>query len=140
MILCDTGVLFCLCDQSQPKHQACKESVQKAKQPLLTTWSCLTETMYLALNRGGWIMQQQIAKLILNQTVQVFQIQIEDYERLFALMAQYRDRPMDLADATLVIAAEKTGIKRILTLDSDFLFYRICDRESFEVIFPDGKP
>lgn len=51
--------------------------------------------------------------------------QAEDYERLFALMAQYRDRPMDLANATLVIAAEKTGIKQILTLDSDFLFYRI---------------
>ena len=139
MILCDTGVLLCLCDRSQPKHQACKESVQKAKQPLLTTWSCLTETMYLALHRGGWTMQQQIAKLILNKVVQIFQIQTEDYERLFALMAQYRDRPMDLADATLVITAEKTGLKQILTLDSDFLFYRISDRESFEVIFPDGK-
>jgi predicted nucleic acid-binding protein len=47
---------------------------------------------------------------------------------------------MDLADATLVIAAEKTGIKRILTLDSDFLFYRISDLHSFDVIFPNAKP
>jgi predicted nucleic acid-binding protein len=96
--------------------------------------------MYLALQRGGWTMQQQIAKLILNEVVQVFQIQTEEYERLFALMSQYRDRPMDLADATLVIAAEKTGIKRILTLDSDFLFYRISDLHSFDVIFPNAKP
>ena len=29
--------------------------------------------------------------------------------------------------------------KQILTLDADFLFYRISNRESFEVIFPDGK-
>ena len=139
MILCDTGVLLCLCDQSQPKHQACKEAVEKARQPLLTTWSCLTETMYLALHRGGWTTQQQISKLLLNQLVQVFQIQVEDYERLFALMSQYRDRPMDLADATLVITAEKTGIKRILTLDTDFLFYRISDRDSFDVVFPETK-
>jgi uncharacterized protein len=136
MILCDTGVLLCLCDRSQPKHQPCKELVKKSRSPLLTTWSCLTETMYLALHRGGWIMQQQIASLLLNQTLQVFQIQMEDYERLFAVMAQYRDRPMDIADATLLIAAEKTGISQILTLDTDFLFYRIKDRESFEVIFP----
>jgi predicted nucleic acid-binding protein len=95
--------------------------------------------MHLALHRGGWTMQQQIANLLLNQTLQVFQIQTEDYARLFALMAQYRDRPMELADATLVIAAEKTGIKQILTLDSDFLFYQISDRDSFDVIFPDGK-
>ena len=139
MILCDTGVLLCLCDRSQPKHEACKEAVRKSKQPLLTTWSCLTETMYLALHRGGWTMQQQIANLLLSQTLQVFQIQIEDYARLFALMAQYRDRPMDLADATLVLAAEKTGLKQILTLDSDFLFYQISDRGSFEVICPDSK-
>jgi predicted nucleic acid-binding protein len=49
-------------------------------------------------------------------------------------MAQYQDRPMDIADATLVIIAEKTGIKRILTLDSDFLFYRISHKESFDVL------
>ena len=66
--------------------------------------------------------------------------QTEDYERLFALMSQYRDRPMELTDATLVIAAEKTGIKKILTLDSDFLFYRISDRNSFDVILLDDKP
>jgi len=134
MILCDTGVLLCLCDRTQPKHQACKEAVIKARQPLLTTWSCLTETMYLALHRGGWTMQQQIANLLLNQTLQVFQIQPEDYDRLFALMAQYLDRPMDLADATLVITAEKTEIRKILTLDSDFLFYRINNYESLEIL------
>jgi uncharacterized protein len=49
-------------------------------------------------------------------------------------MEQYSDRPMDLADATLVLAAEKTGYNQILTLDSDFLFYRINERDTFDVI------
>jgi uncharacterized protein len=49
-------------------------------------------------------------------------------------MEQYCDRPMDLADATLVLAAEKTGYRQILTLDSDFLFYRLGDGESFDII------
>ena len=57
-----------------------------------------------------------------------------DYSRLFALMEQYRDRPMDLADATLVLIAEKTGYRQILTIDSDFLFYRISDRDSFTIV------
>jgi len=43
----------------------------------------------------------------------------------FKCITAYCDRPMDLADATLVLAAEKTGYHQILTLDSDFLFYRI---------------
>ena len=57
-----------------------------------------------------------------------------DYDRLLSLMERYSDRPMDLADATLVLAAERTGYSQILTLDSDFLFYRINDRSSFDII------
>ncbi len=49
-------------------------------------------------------------------------------------MEKYKDRPMDLADATLVVTAENLKIKRILTFDSDFFFYRINDSEAFEVI------
>ena len=41
---------------------------------------------------------------------------------------------MDLADATLVLTAEKTGENRILTLDSDFLFYRISNCNSFNIL------
>ena len=41
---------------------------------------------------------------------------------------------MDLADATLVLTAENTGYRKILTIDSDFLFYRISGQDSFEII------
>ena len=41
---------------------------------------------------------------------------------------------MDLADATLVLTAEKTGYRQILTLDSDFFLYRIGDLDTFDVI------
>ena len=90
--------------------------------------------MYLALHRGGWAMQKQLGQLLLDQLLVIHEIQQDDYARLLTLMDKYRDRPMDLADATLVLAAEKTGYRQILTLDSDFLFYRIGDRESFDII------
>lgn len=134
MILCDTGVLLCLVDRFQPQHQDYKQVVMRLRKPLITTWACLTEVMYLALGRGGWKMQKQVAQYLLDDLLLVHEIQSDDYERLFALMAQYQDRPMDLADATLVLTAEKTGVNQILTLDSDFLFYRIVDRENFNII------
>jgi hypothetical protein len=40
------------------------------------------------------------------------------------LMEQYRNTPMDLADASLVTAAEALNFSRIFTLDSDFYVYR----------------
>jgi hypothetical protein len=33
--------------------------------PLLTTWSCLTEVIYLSLHWGGWTMQKQLGRLLL---------------------------------------------------------------------------
>lgn len=134
MILCDAGVLLCLVDRTQPQHKAYKSAVLRLAKPLLTTWSCLTEAMYLALHRGGWQMQKQLGQLLLDKLLTVYEIQESDYSRLLALMEQYRDRPMDLADATLVLVAEKTGYSQILTLDSDFLFYRIGNQDTFDVI------
>jgi uncharacterized protein len=134
MILCDTGVLLCLADRTQPLHHAYKQVVIRLNEPLLTTWACLTEAMYLALKRGGWTMQKQVAQYLLNELLSIYDIQSSDYDRLFELMEQYQDRPMDLADATLVLTAEKTGENQILTLDSDFLFYRIANQKSFNVI------
>jgi uncharacterized protein len=134
MILCDAGVLLCLVDRTQTQHNAYRKAVMQLKKPLLTTWSCLTEAMYLALHRGGWSMQKQLGQLLLEELLVVYDIQESDYSRLLALMEQYCDRPMDLADATLVLASEKTGYRQILTLDSDFLFYRISNQESFDII------
>jgi uncharacterized protein len=134
MILCDAGVLLCLVDRTQPRHNAYERAVMSLSKPLVTTWSCLTEAMYLALHRGGWLMQKQLGQLLLDKLLVVYEIQESYYSRLLALMEQYRDRPMDLADATLVLAAEKTGYRQILTLDSDFLFYRIKNQESFDII------
>lgn len=134
MILCDAGVLLCLVDRTQPFHNAYRNAVLSLTAPLLTTWPCMTEAMYLALHRGGWAMQKQLGQLLLDELLEAYDVQSSDYNRLFELMEKYQDRPMDLADATLVLLAEKTGNRKILTLDSDFLFYRIGSRETFDVI------
>ena len=50
------------------------------------------------------------------------------------LMEQYRDRPMDFADASLVSAAETRNDKRIFTIDSDFYIYQWNDSAPFDVL------
>lgn len=134
MILCDAGVLLCLVDRTQPQHNTYRTTVTSLAKPLLTTWSCLTEAMYLALHRGGWAMQKQLGQILLDKLLVIYEVQEDEYARLLNLIEKYRDRPMDLADATLVLAAEKTEYRQILTLDSDFFFYRIGDRDTFDVI------
>jgi hypothetical protein len=46
--------------------------------------------------------------------------------RAFDLMDRYADQPMDLADASLVAAAERLGTRDVWTIDRrDFAAYRI---------------
>jgi len=49
-------------------------------------------------------------------------------------METYADRPMDLADATLVALAEQRDDHRVFTLDGDFHVYRFKGRRRFDVV------
>lgn len=49
-------------------------------------------------------------------------------------MSKYRDTPMDLADASIVAAAERLGAKRVFTLDGDFRIYRTADDLTLECV------
>ena len=50
------------------------------------------------------------------------------------LMAQYHDRPMGSADASLVAAAESLSWRQVFTLDGDFYNYRLNDGTTLEVL------
>lgn len=55
--------------------------------------------------------------------------------RLAELLRKYADRPMDLADASMLWAAEQTGTTRILTADrADFEIYRTKAGRKLEVL------
>jgi predicted nucleic acid-binding protein len=59
----------------------------------------------------------------------------DDLSALHDLMAQYKDRPMDFADATLVHLAARESLSLILTVDhDDFETYRIGGRKRFTVL------
>ncbi len=133
-MLTDAGPLVAIIDRGESKHMACTASLSSFQEPMLTTWPVLTEAMYL-LGRLGWPAQQALWRLVLSGHLQLAPPQETPPERLAALMERYRDRPMDLADASLVALAEARGHRRIFTLDrDDFQTYRLHGRTRFEII------
>lgn len=101
---------------------------------MLVTWPVFTEAMYLLGDAGGWKAQAALWSLLHRDDLQIVELQGESVERARLLMEKYKDRPMSLADATLVALAEERRLKRIFTLDSDFDFFRIGGRERFKRI------
>ena len=135
MILTDTGPLIALLDKRDDLHQPCLEALaQLPAAPLLTTWPCLTEAMHILGAAGGYRYQAMLWRLIEDEKVQVRDLRTADIERMNALMKKYQDTPMDFADASLVAVADSLKLKRIFTIDSDFLVYRLSNGSGFEII------
>lgn len=135
MTLIDTGPLVALVDQrSKELHDKSVALIQSLSHPLITTWPCLTEAIYLLGQLSGWAGQEGLRDYLIRGVISVHQPEPNEWERALELMEQYNDTPMDFADASLVSLAELRGVRRILTLDSDFYIYRINGTESFDVI------
>lgn len=136
MTLCDTGPIFAIVDPSQTQaNQRCSEVLPSLSGPLVTTWPCLAEVMHLALRRGGWPMQHLVWEYVKSGTLRIHHTSDLEIERMQELMEQYADTPMDLADASLVAAAEVLNQKRVFSIDSDFFVYRANrGKDAFEVI------
>lgn len=135
MTLCDAGPLFALIDPSQAgPHARCRAVLPGLGSPSLTTWPCFTEARYLAHRRGGWPMQALLWKYVQEGALRLHRPDPGEVDRASRLMERYRDVPMDLADASLVAAAEVLGASLIFTLDRDFHVDRIGGTRAFEVV------
>lgn len=135
MILTDTGPLLALLVKKDAQHQRCVEALKTLPpEPMLTTWPCFTEAMHLLGAAGGYRFQSFLWKLTEDEKLRMHDMTAEEIKRMNDLMRKYQDTPMDLADASLVVLAEKMQMKRIFTIDSDFHIYRLADGSSLEVI------
>lgn len=135
MILTDAGPLVALIDGDDPSHTKCASALVRLTKSLLTTWPCFTEAFYLLGSAGGHAAQDELWGYLEEGLLDIHVNSLHELRRMRALMRQYQDTPMDLADASLVAAAETLKITRIFTIDSDFHIYRINRRTPFE-IFP----
>ena len=133
--LTDTGPLVALVNANDPSHAQAQAALRRLpKRPLLTTWPCLTEAMYLLHQAGGQAAQDVAWGYVIDGLLRLHELTDADCQRMRALMAQYADTPMDLADTSLVVTAERLGLRQIFTLDSDFYIYRLADGSVLEII------
>jgi predicted nucleic acid-binding protein len=134
MTLTDAGPLIALIDRGDEAHAACVGALSSLTRPLLTTWPCLTEAMYLLGRSVGYPGQEALWGYVTDGLVTLHDISAAEADRMRELMAQYWDTPMDLADASLVTAAETFSLRRVFTTDSHFYAYRALGKQAFEVV------
>ncbi len=135
MILTDTGPLIALLDRRDDKHQICVDALEiLPAEPMLTTWPCFTEAMHILGAVGGYRYQAGLWRFVEDGKLEFHDLTDSEFDKMNSLMKVYRDRPMDLADASLIAVAENMKFRQIFTIDSDFRIYRLSDGSVLEMI------
>jgi len=132
-VLVDTGPLVALFDPSDRARAGCERTLARLRgQTLVSSLAVITEATYLlAFSPRA---QRGLLAFIAAGAVEIAPFGPQDVSRAAALMARYESLPMDFADATLVVLAERLGTQSIFTLDRrDFAVYRV-GRRAFRLL------
>ena len=124
MMLVDTGPLVALFDPQDGQHARCVRALKGIREPIATTIPVLTEAFHMlgAASTGS----DRLRDFIEGGGLSVWFFERPALTRAFELMELYADHPMDLADASLVVAAESLGTRRVFTIDRhDFETYTV---------------
>lgn len=124
MILVDTGPLVALFDRQDSEHARCASTLKGLREPLVSTVPVLTEAFYML--RPDSQESSRLRDFIERRGLRLWFFDERSLRRAFELMETYADHPMDLADASLIAAAESLGTNRVFTVDRrDFETYRV---------------
>lgn len=128
VVLVDTGPLVALFDPSDRAHSTCKSALAGLRRMRrVSSIAVLTEATHLLGFSSA--AQQALLTFCAAGALEIADFGAADVSRAAALMNRYADLPMDFADATLIVLAERLGCTSVFTLDRrDFAAYRVGRR------------
>lgn len=126
-VIVDTGPIVALHNRRERWHARVLRFFDEFAGVAYTTWPVITESWHLlpAHRRDRLLSWLELGG------VRISHVPEEDLAGVRALIGRYRDRPMALADATLVWLAERERLTDIITLDSGFESYRTTSGKRF---------
>lgn len=129
-VLVDSGPLVALFNRDDPHHARANAWLAAQHGPLLTVEAVLAECAFFLPAR----LRASLAGLAARGVLQVHAPDAAGHARMAQLFDKYRDQDPDWADLALVWLAERSGVRRIATLDTtDFGVYRIQGRMRFQL-------
>jgi predicted nucleic acid-binding protein len=136
-VLVDAGPLVALVNPRDAWHEWVRSQFDEIVPPLVTCEAVLSEACFLARRAHGGT--AGVLGLV-DRGVVVLGFALKDhFGAVAALMRQYSNVPMSLADACLVRLSELVSDGVVLTLDGDFRIYRRHRRQKIPLLIPPGR-
>ena len=131
MIVLDTSGLLAAIDAGQRHHAAAAAVLREATGPLLLSPFVLAELDYLIASRVSTTAARALLDQVAAGVYRLEPMGPDDVAAAAAVIDRYRDLGLGLADASLVVLADRHGTSDLLTLD---------ERHFRAVSGPGGRP
>jgi predicted nucleic acid-binding protein len=129
----DAGVIIAYFDVDDDFHDWAVD-VFAANENFLTCEAVVSEAC-ARLEYGGF-KPHSVIRLVADGILTIEFSAQANIVRVLRLMEKYADRPMDFADACLVVMTEEFSDPMLFTLDDDFRFYRRHGRNAIPFVSP----
>lgn len=127
-IVADTSGLLALFNEAEPQHEATSRAVEQAADTLAVSPYVLAELDYLVLTRVGVRAELDVLAELTSGAYDLPALDRNDLAQATQLIERYRDQGIGVADASLVVLADRYRTRTLLTLD----------RRHFDVVRPIG--
>lgn len=134
MIVVDTSGVFSALDRSQPHHAAARD-VLEGEGPFVLSPFVLAELDYLLATRISTNAGIALLRDVEAGAYELATFGPEDVGRAAEVVEQYADLELGVADASIVVLADRYETDRILTLDHrHFRALATLRGEAFEIL------
>jgi predicted nucleic acid-binding protein len=134
VIVLDTSGLLAWIDASQRLHGAVTEAMKSVLPPYLLSPFVLAELDYLLATRVGRNEEHALLEEIESGAYELVAFTREDVGRARSVMMRFEDLHVGLADASIVVIAERYRTQDVLTLDErHFRTLTASDRRPFRL-------
>jgi predicted nucleic acid-binding protein len=130
VILLDTSGLLAALDSDQRHHREAAASLAEATPPLLLSPFVLAELDYMLLSRVGGVAHASLLEEVERDAYLLETMTGAYIARAHKIIKRHADLAISLADASIVVLAERHRVRDVLTLDE----------RHFRVLSANGKP
>lgn len=134
MILVDTSGLLSALDESQRHHKECAAVLSEASPPLALSPFVLAELDYLLMRHLGRQAQTALLNEVGRGAYRLEQFSASDVSRAGEIIEEFADLEIGLADASIVVLAERYNTRDVLTLDRRHFRALRIGRKPFTVL------
>lgn len=117
MIILDTSGVLAAIDASQRLHAAAVGALRTAPPPWLLSPFVLAELDYLLATRVGQAAERAFLGEVGRGVYRLESFDVDDIAAADRIIGRHADLEIGLADASLVVLANRYGVRELLTLD-----------------------